>query len=155
MSCNYARQDDPERPLSRLIGRHPVTSPQPYSRFFSRTRVVIPSYRATARASRKAAMLAVFAAFERVILQGRTRASLAHTRQNSRRLGRPATVAAHAAEIRTPLRAGVSKSEIARRVRIGRTSVRRILTVRRGAGQHQTICNRRASESHTLCPLGS
>jgi putative DNA-invertase from lambdoid prophage Rac len=42
-------------------------------------------------------------------------------------LGRPATAAIHAAEIRKLHRAGVSKSEIARRLQIGRTSVRRIL----------------------------
>src|SRR5438445_6603186 len=39
----------------------------------------------------------------------------------------PATAALHTAEIRKLHRAGVSKSEIARRVQIGRTSVRRIL----------------------------
>jgi DNA invertase Pin-like site-specific DNA recombinase len=74
-----------------------------------------------------AAMLAVFAAFEREVLQERTRAGMAHARQNGKRLGRPATAAAHAAEIRKLHRAGVSKSEIARRLQIGRTSVRRIL----------------------------
>jgi DNA invertase Pin-like site-specific DNA recombinase len=74
-----------------------------------------------------AAMLAVFAAFEREVLQERTRAGLAHARQNGKRLGRPATAAAHAAEIRRLHRAGVSKSEIARRLQIGRTSVRRVL----------------------------
>ena len=74
-----------------------------------------------------AAMLAVFAAFEREILQERTRAGLAHARANGKRLGRPATATVHAAEIRKLHHAGVSKSEIARRVRIGRTSVRRIL----------------------------
>jgi len=74
-----------------------------------------------------AAMLAVFAAFEREILQERTRAGLAHARQNGKRLGRPATAAAHAAEIRKLHRAGTSKSDIARRLNIGRTSVRRIL----------------------------
>jgi len=74
-----------------------------------------------------AAMLAVFAAFEREVLQERTRAGLAHARENGKRLGRPATAAVHAAEIRKLHRAGVSKSEIARRVQIGRTSVRRIL----------------------------
>jgi len=42
-------------------------------------------------------------------------------------LDRPATAALHAPEIRKLHRAGVSKSEIARRLRIGRTSVRRIL----------------------------
>jgi DNA invertase Pin-like site-specific DNA recombinase len=74
-----------------------------------------------------AALLAVFAAFEREILQERVRAGLAHARQNGKRLGRPATAVLHTAEIRKLHRAGVSKSEIARRLRIGRTSVRRIL----------------------------
>ena len=74
-----------------------------------------------------AGLLAVFAEFEREVLQERTKAGMAHARQNGRRLGRPATAAAHAAEIRRLHRAGVNKSEIARRLQIGRTSVRRIL----------------------------
>jgi len=78
-----------------------------------------------------AGLLAVFAAFEREILGERVRAGLAHARQNGRRLGRPATAAVHAAEVRKLYRAGVSKSEIARRLEIGRTSVRRILAVKR------------------------
>ena len=77
-----------------------------------------------------AGLLAIFAEFEREILRERTRAGLAHARANGKRLGRPATAAIHAAEIRRLHRAGVSKSEIARRVRIGRTSVRRILGAR-------------------------
>ena len=81
----------------------------------------------TAAGRAMAAMLAVFAAFEREILQERTRAGLAHARENGKRLGRPATAAVHAAEIRKLHSAGLSKSEIARRVRVGRTSVRRIL----------------------------
>jgi site-specific recombinase XerD len=43
------------------------------------------------------------------------------------RLGRPATAALHADEVRKLYRTNVSKAEIARRLRIGRTSVRRIL----------------------------
>jgi putative DNA-invertase from lambdoid prophage Rac len=74
-----------------------------------------------------AGLLAVFAEFERETLRERTRAGLAHARQNGQRLGRPATAALHTAEIRKLHRAGVSKSEIARRLQIGRTSVRRIL----------------------------
>src|ERR1700719_1276282 len=74
-----------------------------------------------------AGLLAVFAAFEREILGERTRAGLAHARQNGKRLGRPATAAAHATEIRRLHRAGVAKAEIARRIEIGRPSVRRIL----------------------------
>ena len=56
-----------------------------------------------------AGLLAVFATFEREILQERTKAGLAHARQNGKRLGRPATAAIHAAEIRKLHRAGVSK----------------------------------------------
>ena len=78
-----------------------------------------------------AGLLAIFAEFEREILRERTRAGLAHARQSGKRLGRPATAAVHTAEIRKLHRAGVSKSEIARRVRIGRTSVRRILGERK------------------------
>jgi DNA invertase Pin-like site-specific DNA recombinase len=74
-----------------------------------------------------AALLAVFAAFEREILGERVRAGLAHARQNGKRLGRPATAAMHTDEIRKLRGSGLSKSEIARRLNIGRTSVRRIL----------------------------
>ena len=74
-----------------------------------------------------AALLAVFAAFEREILQERVRAGLAHARQNGTRLGRPITAATKAGEVRVLHRAGISKAEIARRLQIGRTSVRRIL----------------------------
>jgi DNA invertase Pin-like site-specific DNA recombinase len=63
----------------------------------------------------------------REILRERTRAGLAHARQNGKRLGRPATAAVHAAEVWKLHRAGISKSEIARRLEIGRTSVRRLL----------------------------
>ena len=72
-----------------------------------------------------AGLLAVFAEFEKEILSERTRAGLAHARQNGKRLGRPPTAARHTAEIGKLHRAGVSKSEVARRLQIGRTSVRR------------------------------
>lgn len=74
-----------------------------------------------------AGLLAIFSEFEREILRERTRAGLAQARQNGKRLGRPETVARHAAEIRKLHGTGISKSEIARRLQIGRTSVRRIL----------------------------
>ena len=74
-----------------------------------------------------AGLLAIFTEFEREILRERTRAGLAHARQSGKKLGRPATAAQHTAEIRKLHRAGISKSEIARRLKIGRTSVRRIL----------------------------
>ena len=77
-----------------------------------------------------AALLAVFAEFEREILRERVRAGLAHARQNGKRLGRPATVGLQSNQVRKLHRAGVSKAEIARRLQIGRTSVRRILAAK-------------------------
>jgi len=74
-----------------------------------------------------AGLLAIFAEFEREILRERTRAGLAQARLNGKQLGRPLTAALHAAEIRKLHRAGIAKAEIARRLQIGRTSVRRIL----------------------------
>jgi putative DNA-invertase from lambdoid prophage Rac len=74
-----------------------------------------------------AALLAVFAEFEREILRERVRAGLAHARHNGKRLGRPVTVGLQADQVRKLHRAGVSKAEIARRLQISRTSVRRIL----------------------------
>ena len=74
-----------------------------------------------------AGLLAVFAEFERELLKERVRAGLAHARRNGKRLGRPATAALHADEVRKLHRGGVSKAEIARRLQIGRTSVRRVL----------------------------
>jgi putative DNA-invertase from lambdoid prophage Rac len=74
-----------------------------------------------------AALLAVFAEFEREILRERVRAGLADAKRNGQRLGRPMTAGLHADKVRKLHRAGVSKAEIARRLRIGRTSVRRIL----------------------------
>jgi len=74
-----------------------------------------------------AGLLAIFAEFEREILRDRTRAGLAQAQRDGKRLGRPMTAGLHAAEVRTLHRAGVAKAEIARRLQIGRTSVRRIL----------------------------
>jgi DNA invertase Pin-like site-specific DNA recombinase len=74
-----------------------------------------------------AGLLAVFAEFEREILRERVRAGLADAKRNGQRLGRPITAGLQADKVRKLHRAGVSKAEIARRLRIGRTSVRRIL----------------------------
>jgi DNA invertase Pin-like site-specific DNA recombinase len=76
-----------------------------------------------------AALLAVFAEFEREILRARVRAGLAHARQNGKKLGRPITAERHTDQVRKLYRAGISKAEIARRLGIGRTSVRRILAM--------------------------
>jgi DNA invertase Pin-like site-specific DNA recombinase len=78
-----------------------------------------------------AGLLAVFAEFEREILGERVRAGLAHARQNGKRLGRPPTAARKGSQVRELYRKGVSKAEIARRLHIGRTSVRRILPAKK------------------------
>ena len=77
-----------------------------------------------------AALLAVFAEFEREILRERVRAGLAQARQNGQRLGRPVTAALHADQVRKLRRDGLSKAAIARRLCIGRTSVRRTLAAK-------------------------
>ncbi len=74
-----------------------------------------------------AGMLAVFAQFERDILKERVRAGIAQARAKGTQLGRPATAAAHADEVRRLTKKGLSPAKIARRLKIGRTSVRRIL----------------------------
>ena len=74
-----------------------------------------------------AGLLAVFAEFEREILRERVRAGLAQARLNGKRLGRPPSVIHEAAQARKLHRQGISKSQIARQLEIGRTSVRRLL----------------------------
>jgi DNA invertase Pin-like site-specific DNA recombinase len=63
-----------------------------------------------------AGLLAVFAEFEREILLC---AGLADARPNGKRLGRPPSVIHRGVEVRKLYRQGISKSEIARRLRIG------------------------------------
>jgi putative DNA-invertase from lambdoid prophage Rac len=75
-----------------------------------------------------AGLLAIFSEFEREILRERTRAGIAEARLQGKHLGRPVTAGKKAAQIRKLHRAGVSKAEIARRLNVGRTSVRRILS---------------------------
>src|SRR5580692_6153337 len=74
-----------------------------------------------------AGLLAVFAEFERDILRERVRAGLVHARQLGKKLGRPPSVVHNAPVIWKLYRQGISKSKIARRLQIGRTSVRRLL----------------------------
>jgi len=78
-----------------------------------------------------AGLLSVFAAFEHEILRERIRASIAEARLKGKHLGRPVTAGKKAGQIGKLHRAGVSKAEIARRLDIGRTSVRRILEAKR------------------------
>ena len=86
-----------------------------------RRKVVTPAGRAMA------GLLSVFAEFERDIMRERVRAGLAHARLQGKRLGRPPTAAGNAGSVRDLFLAGISKSEIARRLGIGRTSIRRLL----------------------------
>jgi DNA invertase Pin-like site-specific DNA recombinase len=74
-----------------------------------------------------AGLLAVFAEFEREILRERVKAGIAHARKEGRPHGRPPTARRQASRVKRLYARGVSKAEIARRLRIGRTSVRRIL----------------------------
>ena len=85
-------------------------------------------------------MLAIFAEFEKEILRERTRAGLANARQNGKKLGRPITAGLRATEIRKLHRDGVSKSEIARRLQIGRTSVRLVFQRQSGPRQNEDEC---------------
>ncbi|HEV3329430.1 MAG TPA: recombinase family protein [Bryobacteraceae bacterium] len=72
-------------------------------------------------------LLAVFAQFEHDLLRERVRSGLAEARLKGKQLGRPATMGVHAVAVRKLFRAGVSKAEIARRMNLARTSVRRLL----------------------------
>lgn len=74
-----------------------------------------------------AGMLAVFAEFERDILRDRVKAGIAQARKEGRPHGRPRTIAGRATEARRLFQEGVSKREIAKRLGISRTSVRRLL----------------------------
>jgi putative DNA-invertase from lambdoid prophage Rac len=74
-------------------------------------------------------MLAVFAEFERDILRDRVKAGIAEAKKQGKPHGRPATVMKHAEEIRMLFAHGVSKREIAKRLKVSRTSVRRLLHI--------------------------
>jgi putative DNA-invertase from lambdoid prophage Rac len=68
-----------------------------------------------------------YAEFEREILRERVIAGLAQARKQGKPLGRPQSAARKLEEIRQLASEGLSKSEIARQLQIGRTSVRRLL----------------------------
>jgi DNA invertase Pin-like site-specific DNA recombinase len=56
--------------------------------------------------------------------------AFAEARLKGKHLGRPVTVGKQAGQSRKLHRAGVTKAEIARRLDIGRTSVRRIISAK-------------------------
>jgi hypothetical protein len=74
-----------------------------------------------------AGMLAIFAEFEREILRERVRAGIAQARREGRRHGRPRMASLRSEEVLRLEAERLSHAEIARRLGIGRTSVRRIL----------------------------
>ncbi len=75
-----------------------------------------------------AGLLAIFAEFEREILCERVKAGIVHAREQGKPHGRPITVKKYTKEVRDLFNDGISKSEIARKLGIGRTSVRRMLS---------------------------
>jgi putative DNA-invertase from lambdoid prophage Rac len=75
-----------------------------------------------------AGMLAVFAEFERDILRERVKAGIAHARANGKNHGRPATASKKEIEVRTLKKEGLNNSQIAKKLKIGRSSVIRILS---------------------------
>jgi putative DNA-invertase from lambdoid prophage Rac len=85
-----------------------------------------------------ATMLAVFAEFERDMLRERVRGGLERVRREGKRLGRPPTAALHATKVRALRARRPTHAEIARRLDIGESSVRRILAGKQptpGVGQ--------------------
>lgn len=75
-----------------------------------------------------AGMRSVSAAFERDILGERMKAGIAQDRKNVQIHGRPRSAAKHQAKVRRLNSDGLTKSAIARRLKIGRTSVIHIQT---------------------------
>jgi putative DNA-invertase from lambdoid prophage Rac len=74
-----------------------------------------------------AGLLAIFAEFERDILRERVKAGIAEARRRGTRHGRPPSVAHRTEDVQHLAAAGLSKSAIARRLAVSRTSVRRLL----------------------------
>jgi DNA invertase Pin-like site-specific DNA recombinase len=78
-----------------------------------------------------AGMLAVFAEFERDILRDRVKAGIAQARKEGKPHGRPKTAAKLVPEMKHLRKEGVSKREISKRLGISRTSVIRLLRLRK------------------------
>lgn len=75
-----------------------------------------------------AGMLSVFSEFERDMLKERIKAGIAHARKKGRPHGRPRSAIKHTAKIKRFYAEGMTKAAIARKLKIGRTSVIRILS---------------------------
>lgn len=81
----------------------------------------------TATGRAMAGLLAVFAEFERDLLSERVKAGIADARQRGRPHGRPQTVVHQRDQVQALFAKGISQSEIARQLAIGRSSVGRLL----------------------------
>jgi putative DNA-invertase from lambdoid prophage Rac len=75
-------------------------------------------------------MLVVLGEFERKTRRERVKAGISRARRQGRPHGRPPTAARQAGEVRRLASQEMNQSEIARRLGIGRTSVRRILAAK-------------------------
>ena len=75
-----------------------------------------------------AGMLAVFAEFERDMLKERVKAGIAHARAKGKPHGRPKSAALKSEKVNDLFKQGLNKSQIAKRLGMSRTSVRRLLT---------------------------
>jgi putative DNA-invertase from lambdoid prophage Rac len=84
----------------------------------------------TAAGPALAGMLSVFAQFERQLFSERVRSGMYYAKKHGTRsgkaIGRPATVAKHATEIRALAHEGLSIAAIARKLDLSYTSVHRI-----------------------------
>jgi DNA invertase Pin-like site-specific DNA recombinase len=74
-----------------------------------------------------AGMLSVFSEFERDMLKERIKAGIAQAKKKGRPHGRPRTALRHKEKIKRLYAEGMTKAAIARKLKIGRTSVIRIL----------------------------
>ena len=81
----------------------------------------------TAAGKAMAGLLSVFAEFERSLLRERVCAGLEQAKQKGTVLGRPKTAISKTEEVRKFWREKISKSEIAKRLKIHRRSVGRII----------------------------
>lgn len=81
----------------------------------------------TATGRAMAGLLSIFAEFEREILRERVKAGIAHARQKGGNHGRPSTTKKYEAEINHLFDSGLNKSEIAKKLGISRTSIRRVI----------------------------
>ena len=82
-----------------------------------------------------AGMLAVFAEFERDILRERVKAGIAHSRTKGIVNGRPATARSKQAEVLKLKAGGMNHSQIAKKLKIGRTSVIRFINEAKGKSE--------------------